>query len=435
VRSRLALVLHEGELGGANVALVRLLPWLVRRWDVVAWVPGEGATADALESGGATVTRVARPYAFSFRALLSSPGALARIRGVRRYRRLWHHWVQTHDPDVVLFNTLLVTPELADFPGRTRALRALYAHELVGRGVKARVALALARRADLHIAPSHAVATRLARAGISARVVYPGVAPFAAGASASPVASQRDTAASALDVDGVSAPQSLAISAVANRPPVVGCVGTVCPIKGTDLYLAVIDELRNRLRRRFVARLVGRPPRGRWHRWGLRVLARAAAGSVECRVPPPEADDSWSLRELADLDVLVVPSRVDACPLVVLEAMALGVPVVAFDVGGIREQLGCEGAGVLVAPGNVRALADAVAELLDRPRRRYELAARARSRQRRLFSLQRQAEALSALLAGAYERSVRSTEQCQSRRSIAAASDSLLGEQPGVAGQ
>lgn len=379
--------------------------------------------------------RVARPYAFSFRALLSAPGALARIRGVPRYRRLWHRWVQTHDPDVVLFNTLLVTPELADLPRGTRALRALYAHELVGRGVKAHVALALARRADLHIAPSRAVAARLARAGISARVVYPGVAASAVGTSTSPAASQRDTTASALDVDAVRAPESHAISAVAERPPVVGCVGTVCPIKGTDLYLATIDELRNRLRRRFVARLVGRPPRGRWHRWGLRVLARAAAGAVECRVPPPDADDSWSLRELADLDVLVVPSRVDACPLVVLEAMALGVPVVAFDVGGIREQLGGEGAGVLVAPGNVRALAKAVAELIDSPRRRYELAARARSRQRRLFSLQRQAEALSALLAGAYERSVRSTEQCQSRRSIAAASDSLLGEQPGVAGQ
>ncbi len=380
VRSRLALVLHEGELGGANVAVVRLLPLLRQRWDVTVWVPGEGATADVLERHGARVTRVARPYAFSARGLVAQPGPVRRLVHVPSYRRAWRRWVRSEDPDVVLFNSLLVAPELVDLPRPLRARTVLYVHELLGNGLKPLVALTMAKRADVHVAPSRAVATRLARAGIRAHVIHPGVPELQRGGTCG-------------DANEIAVAHSL------DRPvPVIGCVGTVCPIKGTDLYLAMLAELQRIRGRRFRARLVGRPPRGRWHRWGLRVLARAADSAVECRVPPPDADEAWSLRELAELDVLVVPSRVDACPLVVLEAMALGVPVVAFDTGGIAEQLGSDGSGVLVERGDVRALAAAVAALIDAPERRRALAEQALRRQRRLFTVERQAAALDAVL-------------------------------------
>ncbi|MCL5960465.1 MAG: glycosyltransferase [Chloroflexi bacterium] len=63
---------------------------------------------------------------------------------------------------------------------------------------------------------------------------------------------------------------------------------------------------------------------------------------------------------LSAVDVLVVPSRSEAFGLVALEALAMGVRVVAFDVGGIRDVLeGCEDAR-LVPASDLDAFANAI---------------------------------------------------------------------------
>jgi glycosyltransferase involved in cell wall biosynthesis len=63
-------------------------------------------------------------------------------------------------------------------------------------------------------------------------------------------------------------------------------------------------------------------------------------------------------------DVFVLPSAAEALPSVVTEAMLCGTPVVATDVGGIREQLA--GYGLLVRPGNSAELAAAIANVIER---------------------------------------------------------------------
>jgi glycosyltransferase involved in cell wall biosynthesis len=86
---------------------------------------------------------------------------------------------------------------------------------------------------------------------------------------------------------------------------------------------------------------------------------------------------------LGEADVAVVPSRwPDPCPLTVLEGMAAGAAVIASDIGGIPEA--CGGAATLVAPGDERALADAVSALADDEPglRRLQRAARERALQR-----------------------------------------------------
>ena len=80
-------------------------------------------------------------------------------------------------------------------------------------------------------------------------------------------------------------------------------------------------------------------------------------------------------------DVFVLPSRFETCSMATREAMARGCPVVAFDVGGLSENLGDASAGRLVPPDDTAAFATALRALLDTPdtRRRMGIAARKRS--------------------------------------------------------
>ena len=78
-------------------------------------------------------------------------------------------------------------------------------------------------------------------------------------------------------------------------------------------------------------------------------------------------------RSYKTLDVLVLPSLRDSQPMVVLEAMACEVPVVATAVGGIPEMLS-GGAGVLVPHNRLDAIPDVLKNLRDSPKRRRQLA-------------------------------------------------------------
>jgi glycosyltransferase involved in cell wall biosynthesis len=79
---------------------------------------------------------------------------------------------------------------------------------------------------------------------------------------------------------------------------------------------------------------------------------------------------------LAAIDVSVVPGSSESLSNVILESMAAGVPVVATRVGGNPELL--EGRGILVSPGDDRALAEALDRLLRDPALRGDLAIKAR---------------------------------------------------------
>lgn len=70
----------------------------------------------------------------------------------------------------------------------------------------------------------------------------------------------------------------------------------------------------------------------------------------------------------ADADVFVLPTRADAVPWAVLEAMASGLPVVASRVGAVGELL--DGAGITIEPGDVEQLAGALRRLADPELRR-----------------------------------------------------------------
>ena len=77
-------------------------------------------------------------------------------------------------------------------------------------------------------------------------------------------------------------------------------------------------------------------------------------------------------------DCFVHVSNTEGSPQVVAEAMAAGLPIVATDVGGVSAALNGGACGLLVPPGNARAMADALRTLASDPSLRRALARRGR---------------------------------------------------------
>ncbi len=108
-------------------------------------------------------------------------------------------------------------------------------------------------------------------------------------------------------------------------------------------------------------------------REALRVLAdRVAPGRVVFRPPVDTIHDY-----LAASDVLLLTSRTEAVPAVVIEAGMAAVPVVAARVGAVPEMLRGGEAGVLIEPGDVNGFAAGIRALVDDSERAQELGRRA----------------------------------------------------------
>jgi glycosyltransferase involved in cell wall biosynthesis len=106
-------------------------------------------------------------------------------------------------------------------------------------------------------------------------------------------------------------------------------------------------------------------------------MQRQVAGDPEARVTfTGLVPDAASL--LSAVDVLVCPSRSEGTPRVVIEAMLAGVAVVATRVGGLPDLLDHGETGILVEPGSLGALTEAVATLLGNPTTARAIGGRAR---------------------------------------------------------
>lgn len=107
---------------------------------------------------------------------------------------------------------------------------------------------------------------------------------------------------------------------------------------------------------------------------------------------------------LASGDVFVLPSRTEAMPNAVIEAMAAGLPVVASAVGGIPELISPDRTGLLVPPGNPVALAESVNQLMNDPGRAASLGRAARAFITREFGFGRMVSRFEELYLSAIER-------------------------------
>lgn len=97
-------------------------------------------------------------------------------------------------------------------------------------------------------------------------------------------------------------------------------------------------------------------------------------------------------------DLLCLPTKGDAVPWTVLEAMAHGVPVVASPIGAIRELVEASGGGVLVPPAEPGRLRRIIEELLADPQRREAMGRRGRAFVEAHYRRDDQAAALVTLM-------------------------------------
>jgi glycosyltransferase involved in cell wall biosynthesis len=111
-------------------------------------------------------------------------------------------------------------------------------------------------------------------------------------------------------------------------------------------------------------------------------------------------------RLLSEADALVLPSYHEGLPMAILEAMAHGIPVISTWVGGIPEAIEDGREGILIAPGDVVALAVGIERLLKNPLLRKAMGKAAIEKAASLFAIDKVLAQLSALYSslGVYQR-------------------------------
>lgn len=147
---------------------------------------------------------------------------------------------------------------------------------------------------------------------------------------------------------------------VAAEQPLIVHVGNIRPHKGHSALIAAVSAIA-RQREDFLVVSIGAEK----HPRDLdRVRQEAADSGVSDKIRFLGRRED-ALRFVAAGDVLVNPSTVEGLPLVVLEAMALGTPVVATAVGGVPSLIRSGETGRLVEAGDAEAIAQAVLDTLD----------------------------------------------------------------------
>jgi glycosyltransferase involved in cell wall biosynthesis len=187
------------------------------------------------------------------------------------------------------------------------------------------------------------------------------------------------------------------------EPGLIVAVGRLDPIKGFDVLIGALAEL-HKSGRAFRCRVIGEGA----ERPALEaMIARDGLGAhVELAGARPQAEVRAALyaaHVFALPSVVAADGNRDGIPVALMEAMAAGAPSVSTFVSGIPELIEPDRCGLLVPPGNVAALADALARLLDDPTLCDALAAEARRKVEREFDAAREAKKLLGFFEGALD--------------------------------
>jgi glycosyltransferase involved in cell wall biosynthesis len=363
---RVLVLATLARLGGAERSLLELVRRLRDALAFTIVLPEDGPLAAAAETAGAEVRIVPWPDALAELGERTRSGgrlvALARAAatiGVLRIRLRAE--IDRLAPDVVLTNGIKAHVLGALACDRTDAPLVWYAREGLEDRPLSRIALRLlGRRCAGVVAISRYVAGEF-------RPLVPGPAS---------VHVVRNIVDPGRLHPGMALPDDLRKE---TGDVWLGVVGALTPLKGQDVFLDAAARVVERVPGVHFL-IVGGEPYRTESRLGYaaalekRVRALGLEGRVDLL---GERDDAPAV--IANLDVLVQPSRgPEGLGRTILEAMACAVPVIAVDRWGPREIVDDGETGLLVPPGDVAALADAMIRLGADPALRVRLGAAGR---------------------------------------------------------
>lgn len=182
------------------------------------------------------------------------------------------------------------------------------------------------------------------------------------------------------------------------QTPLVGIVAALRPEKNHAMLLEVASQLRS-LTPPIHWLIVGDGP----EREGLENLAGRLGVGEQVHFLGTRADTE---RILPALDLFTLCSLNEASPVSILEALSCGVPVVATDVGSVKESILEGKTGRLVPAGDPRAMAVAVEQLLEQPELRRQMGQAGRSHVQQTGSLDAMVRGYEELLKGLYDQQV-----------------------------
>jgi glycosyltransferase involved in cell wall biosynthesis len=312
---RVLFVSHETTLSGAPIQLVHLAGWLRKAgWDICVATPDEGPISEMLAAAGVPTV---------LETTLLTDLEHTRLRELCR------------EFDVIVANTIASWPAVRAAHLEKRPVlwylhETLVAVRLIQAIPEMRSALA---KADLLVTPTRQTAR-----------IYEGLA------------------AAPIEVVPYGIPRPPLLSRTQTEHLRFLTLGSFEPRKGQDVLVEAIRQLNAATSVRCAFKMAGR------------VLDQAFYDELQTRVAGLDhvelidaLDHSSALTLLNDTDVVVLPSRDETMPIVILEAMGLGKAVVSTDVGGVREWLRDGMNGLLVEKENPAALAKALAACAETP--------------------------------------------------------------------
>lgn len=352
---------HADIMGGAEWSLLHLIRWAEGIEPVVACLP-DGLLAQAL-----SVHRI-RTVPLDLGELRGAKHPLAAgwnlgrgmLSLLRLIRREKVDWVHTNTMRVAIYGALAA--RLAGVPCLW------HVRDIYGKGRVERFYVALmGRLAHRIVAISQAVAAPLPPwAAQKVRIVHNGV---------------DLTAFAPSQVNRQDARRALGLPA---QGLVVGNVAWLAPWKGQHRFLEGVARLSHRFPTTVFA-IIGEAAHPSYADYveGLRQQAAPLADRV--RFLRRQGDMPQAM---AALDLLVHTAEAEPFGRVLIEAMAMGLPVVAFSDGGVPEIVADGVTGFLVPPGDLDALAEAMATLLADAALRRRMGEAARARVEAHFSVQ-----------------------------------------------
>jgi glycosyltransferase involved in cell wall biosynthesis len=179
---------------------------------------------------------------------------------------------------------------------------------------------------------------------------------------------------------------------------ILSYVGRLDPEKGVDVLIKAFAALRTRfprLRLRIAGKGNEQPK--------LESLAKQLGVEKEIRflgyVAGPALEAFYKVS-----NILVCPSTYEPFGIVPLEGMVNGLPVIVSDTGGMAEIVEHDKSGLKVTPGDVAALATAIAHLVENPQEAQRLARAGQDRARRVYNWDRVAEMTEPLYSNGQSR-------------------------------